>query len=800
MNKDEKYDNTDKVLDNKDNDKEINNKKTSTTKVSNKKSTSRKKTSNIKKSSVEDEAAATLEKRRSTKRVANVKKPTTTKVNKNSEISSEKKDVLPLIKSHTKKVGSKVMTTVEKIKENTEKTVLSTKNKNTRVRKNTKMKYEDIDDYGLSNLAKYLFHEGNNYASYELMGSHIISNGNQKSIRFTVWAPNAKQMYVVSELSNWSIDNRFEMKKASSQGIWTFTSNEFREGDIYKYGVITKDDQLLLKSDPYAFSSERRPNTASVITNYEGYNWQDSKWLRARKKKDIYKSPVNIYELHLASWKRKDNGDTYTYRELAEILPDYVDKMGYTHVELMPVLEHPLDDSWGYQVTGYYSVTSRYGSLNDFKYLVDMLHKKNIGVIIDWVPGHFCKDAHGLYKFDGVPEYEYQDERMSENKGWGASNFDLGRREVKSFLISNAMYWFRNFHADGLRVDAVANMLYLDYDRKPGEWLPNKYGENKNLDAIDFFRQLNREIFKEDPSVMMIAEESTSWPLVTKPVEVGGLGFNFKWNMGWMNDILEYIQISPDGRKWNHGKMTFPSMYQYSENFILPISHDEVVHGKKSLINKMWGDTWNKFSGLRLFIAFMLGHPGKKTLFMGSEFGQFDEWDNNNQLQWNLIDEYDTHKETQKFFIDINKFYKEHECMWKYDYDPKGFEWIDADNKEQSIFIFMRKSDKPEDTLIFIYNFKPVVYYDFKIGVPYYGKYVEKFNTDAKEYGGSDQIMDAELLSDVAPFHNQKYSINVKVPPMGALVLGVKEICKEPKPIEDKKDKKVDNKLNVKEK
>lgn len=723
--------------------------------------------------------------RKTVKKVEKVAEPAVNNVEAKVEIESTKKDnaVKKTIKKQTKKATKKVKetakTVAEKVKDATDKI------KEVKVSKESS-KVIDMDEFGLDNFAKYLFHEGKNYRSYQLMGAHICTENNVKGVRFTTWAPNATKVYVVNDDTQWSINDKYEMQRASEGGIWTAFIPGIEEGTLYKYAVLNGSNKVMLKSDPYGFYSELRPNTASIVANYDNYKWKDTKWLKARSKENIYESAVNIYEAHLGSWRLKGNGDYYSYKELAEMMPKYVKEMGYTHVELMPVMEHPLDDSWGYQVTGYYSVTSRYGSINDFKYLVDAFHKEGIGVILDWVPGHFCKDAHGLYRFDGTPVYEYSDERLSENKGWGAANFDLGKREVKSFLVSNAMFWFENYHIDGLRVDAVANMLYLDYDRKPGEWKPNKYGENKNLEAIEFFKELNTAVFKEYPSVLMIAEESTSWPLVTRPADVGGLGFNFKWNMGWMNDILQYVQIDPKNRKYHHQKLTFPSMYQYSENFILPISHDEVVHGKKSLVDKMWGDTWNKFAGLRLFVAFMLGHPGKKTLFMGSEFAQFIEWRHKEQLEWELIDK-KQHADTHKFFKDINNFYKKNESLWKYDYDGKGFEWIDADNNEQSILVFMRKSDKPEDTLIFVCNFTPAVYFDFKIGVPYYGEYTQKFNTDSKKYGGSDQVIGDVLVSKKEGFHNQKNSLEIKVPPMAALVLGVKSIYKE-KIIEKKTD------------
>lgn len=638
-----------------------------------------------------------------------------------------------------------------------------------KVRRTTRSKTQQKSP---SDFDVYLFHEGRHYECYNFMGAHFIREGSKTGVRFTTWAPKASKVTVVGDFSNWEESEEYGMNRITEAGLWSIFIPSLKAGEIYKYAVKNEDgSRTVLKSDPYAFASELRPNTASILVKDSKYKWKDQEWMDKRNSTNIYQSPVNIYEVHLGSWKIKGEEDFYTYKELCKMLPKYVKEMGYTHVEFMPIMEHPLDDSWGYQVTGYYSVTSRYGSIDDFKALVDTLHREGIGVILDWVPGHFCKDEHGLYRFDGTPTYEYEDPTKSENKGWGAANFDLGRAEVKSFLISNALYWFKNFHIDGLRVDAVANMLYLDYDRSPGEWVPNKDGGRENLEAIEFLRELNTAIFKELPNVLMIAEESTAWPMVTKPADVGGLGFNFKWNMGWMNDMLKYIELDPVYRKYHHDLITFSIMYQYSENFVLPISHDEVVHGKKSLVNKMWGDYWNKFAGLRLFASYMLGHPGKKTLFMGSEFGQFIEWRNREGLEFKLVDEFDMHRDTQKFFSDINVFYKENEALWKYDCDPKGFEWIDADNAAQSIIVFMRKADKLEDTLIYVCNFTPNAYNDFNIGVPFLGEYKEVFNTDSKEYGGSGQTIEGPLYSRNGSWQKQKYHLNVKVPPMGTLVL-----------------------------
>ena len=631
----------------------------------------------------------------------------------------------------------------------------------------------------LTEFNTYLFHEGKNYNSYAFMGSHIVTEKRKKGVRFSVWAPNAKNVYVVGDFSNFEIREEYRMEKVTEMGIWSLFIPDLKEDTLYKYSIENIYGVHTYKADPYAFKSEVRPNTASVIIDEKKnkYKWNDRSWMAKRRKYNMYESPINIYEMHLGSWKTK-NGKFLTYEELAEELPKYLKEMSYTHVELMPLTEYPLDASWGYQTTGYYSLTSRYGDELGFKHLIDELHKEGIGVILDWVPGHFCKDIHGLYRFDGTPTYEYQEGWKAENKGWGTCNFDLGRPEVKSFLISNAVYWLKEFHIDGLRVDAVTNMLYLNYGRKDGEWVRNRYGGDGNLEAIDFIKTLNTVISENFHNVMMIAEESTSWPKISKPIEEGGLGFNFKWNMGWMNDTLSYVEKDPVYRKYDHYKMNFSMMYHYSENFILPISHDEVVHGKKSLINKMWGDTWNKFAGLRAYSAYMIGHPGKKLLFMGCEFGQFIEWREYEQLEWFLIDKFENHKKTQNYFKALNRFYKEHKALWELDYDPNGIEWIDADDRDNSIYSFIRKGRNEEDLLIFIYNFTPVVRYDFRVGVPYLKEYVEVFNTDAIEFGGSGQVMTETLVAEKIEMNNKPYSIKIKVPPMAATVIAIKNIDK----------------------
>ncbi|TBX18357.1 1,4-alpha-glucan branching enzyme [Clostridium perfringens] len=620
-----------------------------------------------------------------------------------------------------------------------------------------------------------LFLEGKEYSAYKFMGAHFITENRKRGVRFTTWAPRASKIYVIGDFNNWELKEEYSMKKINERGIWSLFLPKLEEGIKYKFAVVNEcGNNTVYKADPYAFKSELRPNTASVLTKIKSFRWGDKRWLNKREKEGLDNKPMNIYELHLGSWKRKD-GEFMTYEEISEVLVEYIKEMGYTHVEFMPINEHPLDASWGYQGVGYYSVTSRYGDLNGLKALINKLHKNNIGVLLDWVPSHFCKDEHGLFMFDGSPTYEYEAWWKANNEGWGTCNFDLGRPEVKSFLFSNAMYWINEFHVDGLRVDAVSNMLYLDYGREYGEWEPNIYGGNGNLEAIAFLKELNTIIKKEGKGAITVAEESTSWEGITKPVEEDGLGFDYKWNMGWMNDTLSYIELDPIYRKYHHNKMNFSMMYNYSEKFILPISHDEVVHGKKSLINKMWGDDWKKYAGLRLYASFMMGHPGKKLMFMGCEFGQFVEWREWEELQWNVIEEFDIHKKTQEYFKALNHFYLENSSLWSLDYEEEGFKWIDADNSEESVLSFIRIGKNKKEKLIFICNFTPEVYYDFKVGVPELGEYVEVFNSDSLEFGGAGNIMgDSILKATEESFKDFDYSISVKVPPLGTLVLKVK--------------------------
>ncbi|WP_125153542.1 1,4-alpha-glucan branching protein GlgB [Clostridium rectalis] len=614
-----------------------------------------------------------------------------------------------------------------------------------------------------------LFHRGENFRAYEMFGSKIVSKKGKVGVKFRLWAPNAKKVRIIGSFNNWNGCNH-NMIRERNTGLWSIFIPEAKEKDAYKYEIVTKKNKILHKSDPYAFYSEIRPNTASIIADIDSYRWNDEKWMSNRRDKDIYSSPINIYELHLGSWKRDEENNFYNYKEIADELSQYVKDMGYTHVEILPVTEHPLDASWGYQVTGYYSLTSRYGSINDFKYFVDKLHEANIGVILDWVPGHFCKDAHGLYRFDGTPVYEYKKPYMAENYEWGTANFDLSKPQVHSFLISNALFWFEIYHIDGIRADAVSNMLYLDYGKVDKEKYKNQYGGNENLEAIAFIKKLNEIIFKEVKNPLMIAEESTAWPLVTKPTYIGGLGFNYKWNMGWMNDTLKYMEMDPIYRKWHHDLLTFPLMYAFSENFILPISHDEVVHGKRSLLDKMFGSYQNKFAAARAFFGYMISHPGKKLIFMGCEFGQFIEWKYDTQLDWQLL-LYTSHRGFKSYIKDLNHFYIENSALWEQDLTSEGFQWIDHQNYNQSIISYIRKGKEKNNFLIVVCNFTPEFYENYKVGVPRLTMYEEIFNSDKGTYGGEDKINGGVIHPIREKWNTQPYYINIKIPPLSTIFI-----------------------------
>ncbi|MCC5466637.1 1,4-alpha-glucan branching protein GlgB [Pelosinus baikalensis] len=614
----------------------------------------------------------------------------------------------------------------------------------------------------------YLFHEGSNFRSYQLLGAHVLTENGKQGVRFTVWAPNAQGVRVVGDFNAWQGEGH-KMNRVGESGVWMLFIPGLLAGDIYKYEIQTAGGQTLMKADPYAFYAQLRPETASVVYNLNGYQWKDTKW-QSRNTKPVNQQPLLIYEVHLGSWRRGANNTVLTYRELAELLPQYASAMGYTHIEIMPVAEHPFDGSWGYQATGYYAITSRYGTPEDFMYLVDVCHEYEIGVIVDWVPGHFCKDDHGLRQFDGTALYEYADAQRAENKGWGTANFDLGRTEVLSFLISNAIFWLDVYHIDGIRVDAVSNILYLNYGREAGDWTPNQYGGDGNLEGAAFLRKLNEVVFAQRPNVLMMAEESTSWPMVSWPTYSGGLGFNFKWNMGWMNDMLRYMEIDPVHRKWNHHLLTFSFMYAFSENFILPLSHDEVVHGKKSMLNKMPGDYWQKFANLRAFYGYWMAHPGKKLLFMGSEFGQFIEWQDHESLDWHLV-ESPMHEKLQEYCRRLNHFYKKERSLWVVDGNWQGFEWIDCSDYTQSVICFMRKTASPEETLIVVCNFTPNVHQAYRIGVPAEGSYLEIFNSDWEEFGGSGQKNTGVLAAEETVWHNHSHSLAITLPPLATIYL-----------------------------
>ena len=603
------------------------------------------------------------------------------------------------------------------------------------------------------------FHTGKCYGSYHTFGAHLVTENHVQGVRFTVWAPHAKALSVVGDFNDWN-DETHKMIQMTEQGIWSLFIPQLEEKEMYKYAIETPSGAITLKADPYATYAEIRPNTASVVFDIKGYKWNDKNWFRKKSRKSIYKEAMAVYELHFGTWKRKADGSLYSYREMAEDLIPYVVEHQFTHIEIMPLIEHPYDRSWGYQGTGYYAVTSRFGTPYDFMYFVDECHKYGIGVILDWVPGHFCKDAHGLYRFDGAPTYEYQDLDVQENLVWGTVNFDLGKQEVRNFLISNALFWMKYYHIDGFRVDAVANMLYWT---KEGNW-------QKNEHAVAFLQELNEAVFAEDQAFLMTAEDSTAWPLVTAPTYEGGLGFNYKWNMGWMNDVLTYMECAPENRKYIHDKMTFSLLYAYSENFILPLSHDEVVHGKKSLLNKMPGDYWAKFAQLRLLYGYFFTHPGKKLLFMGGEFGQFDEWKDLEDLDWDLHD-FEMHRYMHDYFKELIALYKRSKSLWQLDHAPEGFQWIDADNREQSIFSFIRKGEKEEDVLVVVCNFTNVVYENYKVGVPEFQYYNEILNSDDSKYGGSGQVNKKRLKSIEEQYHNQAAHVEITIPPFGVSIL-----------------------------
>ncbi len=619
-------------------------------------------------------------------------------------------------------------------------------------------------------LPLHLFHHGENFRTYELMGAHPAMLNRKAGFVFRVWAPRAVRVSVVGEFNGWDKDAHV-MKKMIDGETYELFIPGLKQFDVYKYCIETQDGRTLFKADPYAFHTETPNETssnASKLFDLKGFKWTDKAYLDKQAHTDIYRAPMNVYEVNLLSWKKKEDGNYYSYRELATVLVDYVAKMGYTHVELMPVMEHPFDGSWGYQVTGYYAVTSRLGTPHDFMYLVDCFHKAGIGVILDWVPAHFPKDAFGLYEFDGEPLYEASQWDRMENKGWGTRKFDYGRNEILSFLIANALFYFDKFHVDGLRVDAVASMLYLDYDKKEGEWVPNVYGENKNLEALAFLRRLNEAVFSYYPKALMIAEESTAWPLVTKPTSMGGVGFNFKWNMGWMNDVLTYFSTDPLYRKHHHQRLTFSMMYAFSENYVLPISHDEVVHGKASLIGKMPGSYEEKFAGIRSFMGYMMSHPGKKLHFMGSEIGQFKEWNYKEGIEF-FLQEYPLHDKLSTMVKELNALYKNTPALYEIEDSWEGFEWLAADDWQENFLAYQRK-DKAGNTIVVLLNFSGADLNGYKLGLEK-GKYQVIFNSDSTRYGGSGAMRKTIFNTTKAFSHGKETSITFNLPKLTCVYL-----------------------------
>ncbi len=622
----------------------------------------------------------------------------------------------------------------------------------------------------LSEYDLHLIGEGTHYKKYEKLGAHVITFDGVKGVFFGVWAPNAKRVSVLGNFNNW--DGRFHpMRLRGNSGIWGLFIPGLDEGALYKFEVQGKYlGYLQEKADPYALYSQLRPETASVVYNIERYQWKDEKWMKERREKNWLESPISIYEVHLGSWKRvvEENNRWLSYRELADNLVPYVKDMGYTHIELLPVSEHPLDASWGYQTIGYYSLTSRFGHPEDFMFFVDRCHQEGIGVIVDWVPAHFPRDAHGLGYFDSTSLYEHEDPRKGAHRDWGTLIFNYGRNEVINYLMANALFLLDRYHLDGLRVDAVASMLYLDYSRQTGDWVPNKYGGNENLEAVDFTKKFNEVVHEYHPGVLTIAEESTAWPMVSRPTYIGGLGFSLKWNMGWMHDILDYFQKEPIYRKYHHNNLTFTLLYAFTENFINVFSHDEVVYMKRSMLDKMPGDIWQKFANLKLLYAYMYAQPGKQLLFMGGEFGQWSEWNFDSSLEWHLL-EYEPHKRLQNWVRDLNMFYKSEPAMYEVDFSHEGFEWIDFGDYENCVVSFIRKAKDPDNFIVCVFNFTPVPRLNYRVGVPKEGFYKEVMNSDAENYGGGNIGNWGGFHSDPAWWQGRPNSLNLNIPPLGAL-------------------------------
>ena len=634
--------------------------------------------------------------------------------------------------------------------------------------------YELEDPYRfpfiLSEFDLYLHGEGNFIEGYEKMGAHLTTVDGVNGVHFAVWAPNAQRVGVVGPFNAW--DNRVNvMQRRSDGGVWETFIPSLPQGTHYKYAIRSRAlGYEVDKADPYGAYFEVRPTTDSRVWDITTYTWNDQAWMENRAAHQSVNKPLNIYEVHLGSWRRGEGDSFLNYRDLAHQMVDYVRKMGYTHIELLPITEHPFDGSWGYQVTGYFAPTSRFGSPDDFMYFVDYCHQHGIGILLDWVPAHFPRDAHGLAFFDGTHLYEHSDPRQGEHRDWGTKIFNFGRNEVSNFLLSNAVFWLKQYHLDGLRVDAVASMLYLDYSREPGEWVPNKYGGRENLEAIDFLRRFNELVHEYAPGAITVAEESTSWPMVTRPTYMGGLGFDYKWNMGWMHDTLSYMQKDPVFRRYHQNEITFSLIYAFHENFILPFSHDEVVHLKKSMLDKMPGDVWQKYANLRALYAYMIGHPGKKLLFMGSEFGQWSEWSEARSLDWHLL-QWEDHQHLQRFVRDLNHLYLHEKALFEIDTSWEGFQWIDFTDAEQSVLSFQRRAKEPSEMLVFVCNLTPVVRESYRVGLPIDGVYQEVINSDWEIYGGSGVANPNLISAEALPWQNCRFSAPVRLPPLGVFIL-----------------------------
>lgn len=624
----------------------------------------------------------------------------------------------------------------------------------------------------LTHFDTHLIGEGTHEKVYEKLGAHLIDADGERGVVFAVWAPNAHRVAVIGDFNNW--DTTAHVMRSSDSGIWSIFISGLGEHTVYKYHITTQDHQGFDKADPYGFAMEERPRTGSVVADLDAYQWQDQQWMAGRQERQDLASPISIYEVQLGSW-RKPSDPTYgarflTYRELADTLVPYVQELGFTHIEILPVAEYPYDGSWGYQVLGFFAPTSRFGTPTDFMYLIDQCHQAGIGVILDWVPAHFPKDGSGLNFFDGTHLYSHKHPFQGEHQDWGTLIFNFGRNEVRSFLISNALFWLDKYHIDGLRVDAVASMLYLDYSREDGQWIPNEFGGRENLEAIHFLKKTNEVVHGVYPGVLTIAEESTSWPMVSRPTYLGGLGFSLKWNMGWMHDTLKYMQTDPLYRKYHHNRMTFGMLYAFHENFVLPLSHDEVVHGKRSLLNKMPGDEWQQFANLRAYLAFMWGYPGKKLLFMGSEFGQRQEWNYDSGLEWDALESLQ-HAGVQRLTRDLNLVYQHQPSLYEQEFDWTGFSWIDANDSDNSVLSFIRYAKNPDDFLIIICNFTPVVRSQYRIGVPKPGCYAELINSDLEIYGGSGVANAQEIYAAPEPSHGQAHTLTLTLPPLTTLLL-----------------------------